>query len=184
MKLEGRSLMIVAHPDDELIFGYRTLLDNPDITIICMTNEMDQIRHSEFKNSCEAMKVKEYLIWSFPDGWDESFLEIEAVESLRSYISEFDNIVTHNETGEYGHVQHKSLHNIVKNLVSQTDKDLYVFDKSIPLPYDLLVDKLQLIKKIYNSEYSKGTFDRHYPEQPLNRIMNWIVCESLQKVDI
>ena len=46
-------LMIVAHPDDELIFGGAELIKHgPDYKVVCITNKNNKIRSSEFKNLC------------------------------------------------------------------------------------------------------------------------------------
>ena len=59
----------------------------------------------------------------------------------------WDKIVTHNPVGEYGHPQHKLIHDRVKSLTS----DFYVFGKSpIKIEKIILDIKLELLK-LYKS---------------------------------
>lgn len=143
-------LMIVAHPDDESIFGGATLLREQGWKVICLTNGKDKIRSKEFH---EAMKMvgASYEIWDYPDIYTGSF-DAQLVErDLRKVISKqrFSRIVSHNLCGEYGHSQHKSLSKILHD---QGLDNLYVFDTSNDvIPFHLLQKKLNLLS-IYKSQ--------------------------------
>lgn len=108
------NLMIVAHPDDETIFGGAHLLSDKWL-VVCMTNGDNNIRSVEFKNVMDYSE-DEFIHLDYCDdktsmdyGWEYDELSIQAdIKSLMSY-KKWDTIVTHNPKGEYGHTHHKYL---------------------------------------------------------------------------
>ena len=62
---EPESLMIVAHPDDETIWGGSHLI-NGNYTVLCITNGNNKKRKKEFMNVMEKTHSKG-IILSFPD---------------------------------------------------------------------------------------------------------------------
>ena len=58
-------LMIVAHPDDELIWGGAHLLED-DYLVVCITRGYDKTRKKEFENVIKATGDKG-IILSYPD---------------------------------------------------------------------------------------------------------------------
>lgn len=113
-----KNLMIVAHPDDELIFGGGHLLEG-DYLVLCITNGRNKTRKAEFQKVMEDTG-NQGIILEYPDKvcgsrdeWDNVkdgiFSDIEKVITLKKY----DMIVTHNERGEYGHIHHKMTHSLV-----------------------------------------------------------------------
>lgn len=143
-------LMIVAHPDDESIFGGANLLKEKGWKVICLTNGNDVVRSKEF---LKAMNIAEasYEIWDYPDEREGIFeaeqLKKDLDKSLRK--NQVQCIVTHNLTGEYGHNQHISLSKILHEFKYN---NLYVFDQSQQiLPFKLLKKKLNLLS-VYQSQ--------------------------------
>lgn len=66
LDLEGYDkVMFVAHPDDDLLWGGRHLIED-DYLVVCMTRGNDPVRSAEFKSVMEATGDK-YLILSYPD---------------------------------------------------------------------------------------------------------------------
>ena len=57
--------MFVAHPDDDLLWGGRHLIED-NYLVVCMTRGNDPVRSAEFKAVMEATGDK-YLILSYPD---------------------------------------------------------------------------------------------------------------------
>ncbi|PFE29522.1 hypothetical protein CN279_01835 [Bacillus anthracis] len=160
-------LMIVAHPDDESIFGGAALLKELGWKVICLTNGNDPLRAFEFY---EAMKLvgASCEIWDYPDRFEGYFDKVQLTKDLNKVFlkDNYNCIVTHNLQGEYGHSQHKSLSKI---LHEQNFKNLYVFNKSnIILPYELLRKKLNLLS-IYKSQI-KGNIEN---------LMDYIVYENI-----
>ena len=99
-----KRVALVAHPDDETLWGAGLLLRH-DWTVICCTVPYhDPVRAEKFKDACAVLGARPVLL-----GHPERAGLIPIPD-----LSEYDLILTHNEAGEYGHVQHKELHNAVK----------------------------------------------------------------------
>ncbi|MDP4106001.1 MAG: PIG-L family deacetylase [Bacillota bacterium] len=143
-------LMIVAHPDDESIFGGAALLKEKGWEVICLTNGSDPVRSKEFRKAMNMVGAS-YEIWNYPDIYEGSFDKQLVAKDIRKRIDKhrYHRIVTHNLCGEYGHSQHKSLSKI---LHSEGIDNLYVFEtgKKI-IPFKLIQKKLKLLS-IYKSQ--------------------------------
>jgi len=98
--------MFVAHPDDETLWGAGIILRYPmDWTVICGTIPYhDPVRAEKFRDACDVLGAC---------GLVQNHSERGGLIPIPD-LDEFDLIVTHNAAGEYGHVQHKELHNAVK----------------------------------------------------------------------
>ncbi|WP_053365009.1 PIG-L family deacetylase [Bacillus sp. FJAT-27245] len=149
-------LMIVAHPDDELLFGGGELLKETGWKVICVTNKSNPERAAEFTKVMNLVNA-EHEMWDYPDVWNGDFDRKKLSNDLKKMLGErkYKKIVTHNRQGEYGHTQHIALSEAVHDLVS---KNLYVFgyhDKK--LPEDILRKKLELLH-----EYSLFIFQKDY----------------------
>ena len=110
-------LMLVAHPDDEVLFGYHDLFQGT--TVVCFTNGDNPIRSAEFY---AVMKATNSLgiILGYPDSLTDSWDSIKDEDFFKE-IPEglYDYIVSHNQQGEYGHVQHIRVHNIAVALAKK-----------------------------------------------------------------
>lgn len=149
-------LMIVAHPDDEILFGGGELLKEKGWKVICVTNGANIKRAEEFKSIMESVGA-EYEIWDFPDVWEGDFDRPALTKKLKKALNNknYKKIVTHNPTGEYGHSQHIALSEIVHSLCK---KNLFVFgygDKKIP--NEILKEKLRLLH-----QYELFVFQKDY----------------------
>lgn len=172
--LSGNNLMIVAHPDDEVLFGY-SQLRNKNWTVLCLTNKSNQLRCIEFINMSEALDI-ESIILDHPDIWEGSFDKEQVTQNIKHSLSrsKFDNVLTHNATGEYGHTQHKALHQIVANVIP---KNLYVFKESTTiLPFDILKEKLEILS-IYQSQKDLGLYEWNN-----SQLMKYVVSEGIEKI--
>lgn len=98
--------MVVAHPDDESLWGAGLMIRHPkDWTVICCTVPFhDPVRAEKFLDACKVLGAHGISI-PFPERGGP----IEVPD-----LSGYDLIITHNSAGEYGHVQHKELHNKIK----------------------------------------------------------------------
>lgn len=166
------NIMIVAHPDDEIIWGGAHLL-NDNYLVVCITHGNDKIRSKEFK---KAMKITgdKYIMLNYPDKilnrrdeWknDNADIKKDLTEILK--LKKWKVIVTHNPKGEYGHIQHiktsEIITDIYKNNFSQ-DNNLFYFGKyysakTIKNQKDMpeisdnnLKTKLDIIKNVYKSQ--------------------------------
>lgn len=131
-------LMIVAHPDDETIFGGKELLSEEGWLVVCITGGSDKsvyklkfepakTRIKEFSKVMNKMNCG-YQIWDYEDNnfnanWDE-FSLLEKLNKI-IYQKNWKKIITHNLNGEYGHVQHKKLSQIIHQI---KPNNFYVFN--------------------------------------------------------
>ena len=168
------SIMIVAHPDDEVIWGGSHLLEG-NYLVVCITAGNNQIRAEEFLKAIKATGSKGIML-GYPDktfnkrnDWKKVDTDIEKdVETLLS-LKKWKVIATHNPEGEYGHIHHIMTSRIVTDVYKekyQSLDNLYYFgnyyNKSkigaveknlIPISDDNYQKKVDIIKNIYKSQY-------------------------------
>ena len=130
---DTENLMIVAHPDDETIWGGSHLLSG-NYTVVCITNGNNKTRKKEFK---QAMKKTNStgIILSYPDktnGKRDNWVScrIKIYNKIKKIIDSknWNTIVTHNPDGEYGHIHHRMTSQIVTKILqkeNKTDKLIY-----------------------------------------------------------
>ncbi len=129
---EIKRLMIVAHPDDETIFGGGHLLQDK-YTVVCVTCGKVEYRVREFE---EVMSKTDddYIMLGYTDrenltgpisNWNNEYNDI--YNSLYDIINgtDWDLIVTHNPDGEYGHIHHIKTSEIVSKIANKNK--LYYF---------------------------------------------------------
>lgn len=121
-------LMIVAHPDDEVIWGGGHLSEG-DYFVVCITCGKNKTRSREFKKVMEK-SGNEGIILSYPDkvngkrdDWEN--VRDKILTDLNTIITakDWELIVTHNQDGEYGHAHHKMLHSFVVNAYENVNSD-------------------------------------------------------------
>lgn len=131
---EYDNLMIVAHPDDDILWGGAHLIDD-NYLVVCITCGPNKERVKEFQSVMDATEDK-YLMLGYPDknnkgerdNWEECR---EDLEKDLKYILEYKDwnlVVTHNPDGEYGHIHHKMANDSVTRLTVDKSK-LYYFGK-------------------------------------------------------
>lgn len=167
-KQADKKLMIVAHPDDETIFAGKEIM-NQSYFIVCITNGDNKIRKTEFQEIIKKSH-NEGIILNFPDktsnqkdDWKTCYKDIE--KEIQYYLSlkKWDKVVTHNPDGEYGHIHHKMVNEMVTDLMikkKQQDKLFYFepyFKKSQKPSYEPTLTKQELKEKeelfsIYSSQ--------------------------------
>ena len=168
---DATKLMIVAHPDDETIWGGAHLLDG-GYFVLCITNGKNKRRADEFRRAVEK-SGNTSLILDYPDktnfvrnDWNYSKEGIEADIQLVLSAKHWDFVVTHNPDGEYGHIHHKMTSEITTEVYNSTGAScpLYYFgkyykavklpevrDSLIPVADDKLKGKYEL-GDIYQSQ--------------------------------
>ena len=114
--------IIVAHPDDEIIWCGGTILQNPgwDWTVLSLCRGEDPDRYPKFRAVCESLDVAG-CIFDVDDGNPLKAINVprEIGRRIRDILSEmdWDLILTHGPNGEYGHPRHIEVHNEVLRLV-------------------------------------------------------------------
>lgn len=181
-------LVIVAHPDDEIIWIGGMLIRNSlfkrnwDLTIISLCRKDDKDRAPKFFKVCEILNARGFI----SDLEDEKLNEVSLSEIINR-INEFsekdyDYILTHGENGEYGHIRHMETHRAVKQMLNNgliNSKKIFFFayiQKPAPntdTGFDCYVDKnadkfinlnqIEFLRKkeIINMiyEFHKGSFE-------------------------
>jgi len=131
-----KNLMIVAHPDDETIWGGDHLLEE-DYLVVCVTCGNVKVRDKEIRTVLNISE-DELIKLKYPDltkkgvsTWEGYKEDISADLTEIINMKNYDKIVTHNPDGEYGHSHHKMLNKIVTNIVKRENltEKLYYFAK-------------------------------------------------------
>lgn len=113
-------IMIVAHPDDESLWGGAHLARN-NYLVVCLTNgkTYNYRRYWEFKTAMEVTNTPN-IILNYPDfqngkriDWKPYEKQIEKDISKLLNYKKWKVVVTHNPYGEYGHQHHIGTSNIV-----------------------------------------------------------------------
>ncbi len=129
-------LMIVAHPDDELLWGGGHLMDG-NYLVVCVTRGYDKVRSAEFEKVVTE-SGNEPLILFYPDkvagkrdDWGRVSRKITDDLTTVMEYKDWELIVTHNKDGEYGHQHHKMVHQYVTDIYEnkKLSSDLYFFGK-------------------------------------------------------
>ena len=185
LQLEGvNNLMIVAHPDDEFIWGGAHLLTDRWLVVV-LTNAGNETRKPEFEAMMKATGDTG-LILGYPDkvggcrsNWDFWSDAIRTdIETILSY-KDWNQVVTHNIDGEYGHQHHKYTHKLVVEAYREKNSSLPLlffgkYYRNVDLPDnlpriddDLLARKADLAS-IYMSQISTVDKFRHmFPHEDL-----------------
>lgn len=124
MDLSGvDKLMIVAHPDDEMLWGGMHLIKDKYL-VVCMTNantrRYGKTRAKELQKVLEKTKDKG-IILNYPDynnagkidDWSGCAKSMKKDLTVLLQYKDWKVVVTHNKQGEYGHKQHKKTHKLV-----------------------------------------------------------------------
>ncbi len=182
-KGEYNKLMIVAHPDDEMLWGGAHLLDG-GYYVVCLTRGYDKVRKAEFEEMLE-LTGNNGIILSYPDKVftrrDDWYMVMDKIKKDLDQIIEakdWELIVTHNEAGEYGHKQHKKTNKIVTQICMEDNyKDrLFYFgkyyrksilgeyeDKLTKISEDKLEQKQEILKVYVSQEDAVERFAHMNP---------------------
>lgn len=173
-------LMIVAHPDDEMIWGGGHLLEGGYL-VVCITNGENETRKAEFLKAVEK-SGNIPLILSYPDKelgmrsrWigyiDDITRDIQTILALK----EWNIIVTHNLDGEYGHIHHKIVSALVTGQIDWTKEGkFYYFGKYYnekelsfleleQLPENIQKEKEEILKLYSSQNFIWEKFGQMFP---------------------
>lgn len=105
-------LMVVAHPDDETLWGGAHLTEGGWF-VVCLTNGYNEVRKNEFyeviKESGNVGLILKYpdLVGGKRSDWATSKPQIAKDLDLLMKYKHWVMVATHNPDGEYGHIHHK-----------------------------------------------------------------------------
>ena len=139
-------LVVVAHPDDDLLFFGELLIYRHDqIKVICATCLSKEGRHNEFINVMRQLDI-DYEIWDILDIM--SYADFDILRNkLTEAIKGFNIFFTHSLSGETGHPTHILINKIMFDIVP---RNLFVANPYRQKPY-LHPKKMELLK-IYQSQ--------------------------------
>jgi LmbE family N-acetylglucosaminyl deacetylase len=189
-------LLVVAHPDDEILFFTSVLFKYAGNThIICVTDGnadgLGAERKLQFEATCKKLKVKKSEIWNLPDHFEQRLIINEVVERLTP-LQNYKKIFTHGILGEYGHPHHQDV-SLATHLAFNKKSPVYSVaynnypDFKINLSrkqYDL---KMQILTETYYGEirrflnYIPATFTDGFTEVKLSEIKSVYELLSAQE---
>ena len=119
-----RAAIIVAHPDDEVIWCGGFVLQHPqwDWTVLSLSRADDADRGPKFQKVCGRLGARG-LISTLDDGNPPA--DIECAKEIGGRVERllptgpWDMCLTHGANGEYGHVRHTQVHDEVLRLVGE-----------------------------------------------------------------
>ena len=184
-------LMIVAHPDDDILWGGAHLIED-DYLVVCITCGVNKTRVNEFKQVMEKTHDK-YIMLGYPDktngerdNWNSSkenmMKDLEEIINLKDW----DLIVVHNPDGEYGHQHHKMASQFVTSLVDDKSK-LYYFghyyskdniaaheDEMSSIDGKTLEKKVRIIGLYKSQSFIQTTFDHMFEHEDWLSYYEWM----------
>ena len=117
-----KAMVMVAHPDDCVIFAYSLICQYPKLnwTVCYLTYTAADYRGSELAKFWNKRNIKTKFL-GYVDDWHDienekiSFDEMQAKLDIHKAISDQDIVVTRDASGDYGHLHHVFVHNAVVN---------------------------------------------------------------------
>lgn len=191
LNLDGiNKVMIVAHPDDEMLWGGKELIED-DYLVVCITCGVDKARVKEFVKVINSTNDK-YIMLGYPDktngerdNWNKVRQDINKDIKKILELKDWEMIVTHNPLGEYGHIHHKMTNQIVSANVSEKDK-LFYFGKyyskkrigaiinEVPvMDRDILERKIDILKLYKTQSFIMTSFDHMFEYEDLISYNDW-----------
>ena len=135
-----KNLMIVAHPDDEVLWGGGHLCTDKYF-VVFLTNGHNFKRSNDFRKIIEFLK-NGGIILDYPDKQDyvrDQWLNVKEgmTKDLTTILNykHWDKIVTHELEGPSGHIHHRKISEFVTEITKKLNSFIYF---RIILKFDLL----------------------------------------------
>lgn len=183
-------LMIVAHPDDEMLWGGSHLLDE-DYLVVCITCGVDEARVKEIKKVLKETNDG-LIMLGYPDktngkrdNWNSSRDSITEDLNKIFALKDWESIVTHNPFGEYGHIHHKMTSQIVTDNYSDKDKLIYfgvyyskkkigsVIESMPTISGENLDKKIEILKMYKTQSFIMTAFDHMFDHEEFITYNDW-----------
>lgn len=184
MVMFEKSVIVVAHPDDEILW-FSSILDKVDGVVICYLDgksdpalsngrEKSLLEHP-VKNICSleinSARVFNTADWNNPAitrfGLNLSKREVikeyegnyyKVKDQLKNTLKDYGNVFTHNPWGEYGHEEHVQIYRAVKELQGKMKFNLWFSNYCSNSSFNLML------------RYISG-FDSGYVTLPTNKAL-------------
>ena len=172
-KSNKKNLLLVSHMDDETIFFGNWLFLNGKDTKVIVTCEpsTNEEKEDSFKKVMNYCNVSDYEMWN----WEESLNGYADFDRLKNKIkdecevNDYENVVTHNSYGEYGHIQHQQLNEIMTEaLYESVVSNFWVYD----------LHPLALEYRGYNANPKEDMLNMYPEQERVNTIEKMRRCES------
>ena len=129
-------LMIIAHPDDELIWAGEILVAQPGRwEILCIVTPWSRSMHrvATFLQNESLALDSVNTMWQFVDtgmAGKLPWMELHRALEAKLLSRKWSRIVTHGREGEYGHAHHLQVHDAVVEVLGRLEllQKLYVFN--------------------------------------------------------
>ena len=177
-----KTAVIVAHPDDEVIWSGGLILKHPDWdwTILALCRADDADRGPKFRRVCSQLNVLG-MISDLDDGNPLKPIDPEREIGRRVLErlgrADWHLCITHGSNGEYGHERHKQVHQAVQALAGKgllRCRELWAFaydceaasgacrpaawaELSVELSAEELAEKKRIVRKEYG--YGEDSFE-------------------------
>ncbi len=157
---QAENVMIVAHPDDESLWGGFTLGADEPWTVVCMTHSQTAERRRDFYRSLGILGQVGVML-DIPDreevpATDEDIFRMETALAPIIRSPRVKKIMTHGTLGEYGHPLHRTVNSVVSGLVQNEEQLWYFsFDENVWLDtvdFRRYGRKLRAIRNYFGNE--------------------------------
>lgn len=136
----SRVLVIVAHNDDEVLWAGGYLAANPMTDVLCCSvPKAKPERAVYFFDACHALGV-----YGFIAGGLAGNGLVDVTPAMR-IACQYDEIITHNHVGEYGHPAHIQVHEAMKKLCMPMRVFGFGLELGPPMPEPLYQRKLEAL---------------------------------------
>lgn len=145
--------VVIAHPDDEILFAGGFLQKFDDVRVICLTYGPDSPRGKEFKSVCDYFGWDGHMMGE-EDAYDGRLRVTWLQTAIRRLLREGATVLTHNPLGEYGHWHHQDAYRVVAGIVPQFLVFGYNFESTlqIRLTQEEIARKVHAAENLYASQ--------------------------------
>lgn len=142
--------LIIAHPDDEILWAGGTILSHPawNCFIVCLCRGSDKDRAPKFYKILKILNA-EGTMGDLDDGPEQSPLDEQVLENTILKLlppKHFDLVITHNPQGEYTkHIRHEEIGQTVIKLwetgqISTSELWIFAYEDGNKTYYPLAVE--------------------------------------------
>ncbi|OII73943.1 N-acetylglucosaminyl-phosphatidylinositol de-N-acetylase [Cryptosporidium ubiquitum] len=132
--------LVIAHPDDESMFFTPVIKqvcgEGTKVHLLCLTNGdyygFGKLREKELFEACNALgilgdRIRVISSEQFQDQPNEKWPCNDVISEIESFVDEFDidTIITFDEFGISGHINHISTNESIKEWIKGSRRDKY-----------------------------------------------------------